>query len=61
MRDVTRDTQGSRLVGKGAVLIDVRDPVEVKFTGYTDMTDIHVPWKVIDASTWNADHDECDP
>ncbi|MBW1944768.1 MAG: sulfurtransferase [Deltaproteobacteria bacterium] len=35
------------------VLIDVRDPVEVKFTGYTDMTDIHVPWKIIDASRWD--------
>jgi len=35
------------------VLIDVRDPVELRFTGYTDMTEIHVPWKIIDASTWD--------
>lgn len=43
----------TRPEGRKVVLIDVRDPVEVKFTGYTDMIDIHVPWKVIDASTWN--------
>jgi rhodanese-related sulfurtransferase len=35
------------------VLIDIRDPVEVMFTGYTDMTDIHVPWKIIDVRTCN--------
>ena len=35
------------------VLVDVRDPVELKFTGYTDMTDIHVPWKIIDAGSWD--------
>ncbi len=35
------------------VLIDVRDAVEIRFTGYTDMTDIHVPWKIIDPATWD--------
>jgi len=39
--------------GREVVLIDVRDAVELKFTGYTDMTDIHVPWKIIDASSWD--------
>ena len=39
--------------GREVVLIDVRDAVELKFTGYTDMTDIHVPWKIIDAGTWD--------
>ena len=29
-RDVTREAQGWRLVGKGAVLIDVRDPEEYR-------------------------------
>jgi len=49
-----------------AVLIDVRDPVEVKFTGFAESTDIHVPWSLADrdnfdeqARTWpmvrNAD------
>ncbi|MDR9440741.1 MAG: rhodanese-like domain-containing protein [Halomonas sp.] len=42
-----------------AVLIDVRDPIEVKFTGFAEPTDIHVPWVVADrehfdeeARTW---------
>jgi len=38
---------------KEVVLIDVRDAIEIKFTGYTEMTDIHVPWTIIDSSKWN--------
>lgn len=40
--------------GREVVLIDVRDSVEIKFTGYTKMTDIHVPWKIIDSNKWDA-------
>lgn len=43
-----------------AVLVDVRDPVEVKFTGFAEPTDIHVPWVLADrdnfdeeAGTWS--------
>ena len=39
--------------GREVVLIDVRDGVEIKFTGYTKMTDIHVPWKIIDINKWD--------
>lgn len=39
--------------GREVVLIDVRDPTELKFTGYTSMTDVHVPWKIIDTGIWN--------
>jgi len=39
--------------GREIVLIDVRDGVEIKFTGYTKMTDIHVPWKIIDSNKWD--------
>ncbi|MDI5890923.1 rhodanese-like domain-containing protein [Halomonas rhizosphaerae] len=49
-----------------AVLIDVRDPIEIKFTGFAEPTNIHVPWVLADrenfdeeAKTWpmvrNAD------
>lgn len=31
-----------------AVLIDVRDPIEIKFTGFAEPTDIHVPWVLAD-------------
>jgi len=39
--------------GREVILIDVRDPIEIKFTGYTVMTDIHVPWKIIDSDKWD--------
>ena len=39
--------------GREVVLIDVRDTIEIKFTGYTDMTDVHVPWKIMDSASWN--------
>ena len=35
------------------VLVDVRDPVEIMFTGYTGMADIHVPLKIIDPAVWD--------
>ena len=35
------------------VLVDVRDPVEVMFTGFTPMTDIHVPYKLVNSSVWD--------
>ncbi|WP_135077139.1 rhodanese-like domain-containing protein [Terasakiella sp. SH-1] len=31
-----------------ALLIDVRDPVEIMFTGWTNDTDIHVPFRIVD-------------
>ena len=36
-----------------ALLIDVRDPIEIKFTGYATGTDIHVPWMVSDPQRWD--------
>ena len=39
--------------GREVVLIDVRDAIEIKFTGYTDMTAIHVPWKIMDPASWD--------
>lgn len=39
--------------GRKVVLVDVRDPVEIMFTGYTDAADIHVPWKVVDPTTFD--------
>lgn len=52
-----------------AVLIDVRDPIEIKFTGFAEPTDIHAPWALAErdnfdeeAKTWpmvkNADFEE---
>ncbi len=36
-----------------ALLVDVRDPVEVKFTGFSTETDIHVPWMIADPTKWS--------
>ncbi len=38
-----------------ALLIDVRDPVEIKFTGFAAPTDIHVPWVITDTTQFDAD------
>ena len=37
-----------------AILIDVRDPVEIMFTGWADGTDIHAPIKLSDRAAFNA-------
>jgi len=36
-----------------AVLIDVRDPVEIKFTGFAGPTDIHVPLAMADRNNFD--------
>ena len=39
----------------GAVLfVDVRDPVEIMFTGFTDEIDVNVPFMLADRQKWNA-------
>ena len=36
-----------------AILVDVRDPVEIKFTGFASSTHIHVPWMLADINGWS--------
>lgn len=36
-----------------AILVDVRDPVEIKFTGFAAGTHIHVPYQLIDITGWS--------
>ncbi|RTE67512.1 sulfurtransferase [Amphritea opalescens] len=36
-----------------AILVDVRDPIEIKFTGFATPTRIHVPWMVADTTIWS--------
>ncbi|MFP4138179.1 MAG: rhodanese-like domain-containing protein [Halomonas sp.] len=38
-----------------AVLIDVRDPIEIKFTGFAEPTDIHVPWVLAERDSFDAE------
>lgn len=41
-------------LGDKALFIDVRDPVEVQFTGFTDVVDINIPFKVANIKKWNS-------
>ncbi|TVP53364.1 MAG: sulfurtransferase [Halomonadaceae bacterium] len=36
-----------------AVLVDVRDPIEIKFTGFATPTAIHVPWALADRDNFD--------
>ncbi len=36
------------------ILVDVRDPVEMFFMGWTEMTHIHVPYKITDNTRFSA-------
>ena len=37
------------------LLVDVRDPVEIMFIGFTDAVDINIPFLVADRTQWNAE------
>lgn len=39
--------------GSGILFVDVREPVEIMFTGYTDMIDVNVPYLLVNAAKWN--------
>jgi len=36
------------------LFIDVRDPIEIMFTGFTDVVDLNIPFKVSNPTNWNA-------
>ena len=37
------------------LLVDVRDPVEIMFVGFTDAVDVNIPFLMADRSKWNAE------
>ena len=39
--------------GDGALFVDVREPVEIMFTGFTDVVDINIPYLMVDPAHWN--------
>lgn len=43
-----------RKQGDKVLFVDVRDPVEIMFTGFTDVVDINVPFKMANRSKWNG-------
>lgn len=40
-------------LGNQMLFIDVRDPIEIMFTGFTDVVDINIPFKLANRSVWN--------
>ncbi|HEY9039376.1 MAG TPA: rhodanese-like domain-containing protein [Roseovarius sp.] len=41
--------------GDKVLFIDVREPVEMMFTGFTDVVDVNVPFMLVDPSAWNPE------
>ncbi|NWO08161.1 MAG: sulfurtransferase [Alteromonadaceae bacterium] len=39
--------------GDDVLFIDVRDPVEIMFIGFTDSVDTNIPFKLVDRTRWN--------
>jgi len=42
-----------RTKGDKVLFVDVREPVEIMFTGYTDMIDINIPFMLANPAKWN--------
>lgn len=41
-------------LGDKVLFIDVRDPAEIQFTGFTDVVDINIPFKMANIKKWNS-------
>ena len=39
--------------GDAVLFVDVREPVEIMFTGYTDIVDINIPFMTVNPGKWN--------
>ena len=39
--------------GEQMLSVDVRDPVEIMFIGFTDSVDTNIPFKLVDRTRWN--------
>ncbi len=41
--------------GDAVLFVDVRDPIEIMFTGFTDVVDVNVPFLMSNPAKWNAE------
>lgn len=39
--------------GQKVLLVDVRDPIEIMFTGFSDVVDINIPYMISNRHKWN--------
>jgi rhodanese-related sulfurtransferase len=37
------------------LFVDVRDPVEIMFVGFTDAVHVNIPYLIVDRNAWNAE------
>ena len=44
-----------QLEGDGVLFVDVREPVEIMFTGFTDVVDENIPFLLVNPSQWHAE------
>lgn len=40
-------------LGDKVLFVDVRDPIEIMFTGFTDVVDVNVPFKLSNLAKWH--------
>ena len=40
-------------LGDQVLFVDVRDPVEIMFTGFTDVVDVNIPFKLANRDKWH--------
>ena len=40
-------------LGDKALFVDVRDPIEIMFTGFTDVVDVNIPFKLSTPTQWH--------
>jgi rhodanese-related sulfurtransferase len=51
--DATEAYEMKQKLGDKVLFVDVRDPIEIMFTGYTDAVDINIPYKLANRDEWN--------
>ena len=52
------DVQARLAAGEDDFLfVDVRDPVEIMFTGFTDSVHVNIPYLIVDRNAWNGERD----
>lgn len=39
--------------GDNVLFVDVRDPIEIMFTGFTDTVDVNIPFKISNPNNWH--------
>ncbi|WP_456412367.1 rhodanese-like domain-containing protein [Thiolapillus sp.] len=51
--DSTEAYEMKQELGDKVLFVDVRDPIEIMFTGFTDTVDVNIPFKLANRNKWN--------